>query len=797
MGSCLLLLAGILLWMSNTLEVKAQAPQEVKETNKCLNQKTCGACLAAGPPCGWCSQEGHGSNLRCDIFSNLVGSGCDQKHIFNPSTTIDYTTNLPPRNAVKGTEAIQLSPQVVKISLRPNEPFRFNVSFRQAENYPVDLYYVMDLSYSMLDDKAKLAELGELLASKMNNITQNFRLGFGSFVDKKTMPYVSTVPEKLESPCTGCAAPYGFKNQLPLTEDASQFKKKVHDAPISGNLDSPEGGFDAIMQAITCKTDIGWRDQSRKMLLFSTDAGFHYAGDGKLGGIVTPNDGHCHLKSGEYSESLNQDYPSISQLAHKIMATKVNVIFAVTEGQLDVYRNLSVFIEGSTVGKLADDSGNIVDLVKDNYDKISSSIELKTQDDEDIDVKFRTKCLGNELHDGARCEKIGIAQSVTFETTVMVTSCPANPSQWQRTFKIYPVGLAEALTVNLELQCECNCEKPEFEEVNSPKCNASGTYECGSCTCNEGRYGHKCECDGSTLTSTDYDFACKMTNTSKVCEGRGQCLCGKCECQPISSTNSSRRYSGDFCECNNYGCDYSDGELCGGPSRGDCKCGKCICKEGWKSRPNSAACDCAESQKTCMTKHEVPLLCNNKGDCVCGVCVCSKDETYKGATCEECPTCPGECEQKKPCVQCKAYENYNKISKEDCSTNCSHVKVVDELGLNDDQDKNWKICKFRDDDDCDASFEYHFTETTVHAQRTKECPTPVPVLPIVLGVIAGIILIGLLLLLLWKLLVTIHDRREYARFEKERDNARWNLGENPIYKQATSTYKNPTYGNKS
>lgn len=44
-----------------------------------------------------------------------------------------------------------------------DEPFRFNVSFRQAENYPVDLYYVMDLSNSMVDDKDKLAELGELL----------------------------------------------------------------------------------------------------------------------------------------------------------------------------------------------------------------------------------------------------------------------------------------------------------------------------------------------------------------------------------------------------------------------------------------------------------------------------------------------------------------------------------------------------------------------------------------------------------------------------------------------------------
>lgn len=121
------------------------------------------------------------------------------------------------------------------------------------------------------------------------------------------------------------------------------------------------------MQAITCTNDIGWRSQSRKMLLFSTDAGFHYAGDGKLDGMVTPNDCHCHLESGEYSESLNQDQPSISQLAHNITTMKVNVIFAVTEGQLVVYRNLSAFIEGSTVGKLAADSTNIVDLVKDNY----------------------------------------------------------------------------------------------------------------------------------------------------------------------------------------------------------------------------------------------------------------------------------------------------------------------------------------------------------------------------------------------------------------------------------------------
>lgn len=71
-----------------------------------------------------------------------------------------------------------------------------DVTFRQAEDYPVDLYYLMDLSRSMADDKESLSQLGAQLAFEMQKITQNFRLGFGSFVDKVVMPYVSTVPEK-------------------------------------------------------------------------------------------------------------------------------------------------------------------------------------------------------------------------------------------------------------------------------------------------------------------------------------------------------------------------------------------------------------------------------------------------------------------------------------------------------------------------------------------------------------------------------------------------------------------------
>ena len=56
-----------------------------------------------------------------------------------------------------------------------DKPYKFNVTFRQAENYPVDLYYVMDLSFSMGDDKSKLAELGDLLGTLLlSRGTRNF-----------------------------------------------------------------------------------------------------------------------------------------------------------------------------------------------------------------------------------------------------------------------------------------------------------------------------------------------------------------------------------------------------------------------------------------------------------------------------------------------------------------------------------------------------------------------------------------------------------------------------------------------
>lgn len=150
----------------------------------------------------------------------------------------------------------------------------------------------MDLSFSMKDDLENVKNLGTDLMREMQEITSDFRIGeekptslsdrctaqrycnihtrthqnkltkmfsptgFGSFVEKTVMPYISTTPARLINPCTGnqnCTSPFSYKNVLTLTENGNEFNRLVSQQQISGNLDSPEGGFDAIMQVAVCE----------------------------------------------------------------------------------------------------------------------------------------------------------------------------------------------------------------------------------------------------------------------------------------------------------------------------------------------------------------------------------------------------------------------------------------------------------------------------------------------------------------------------------------------------------------
>ncbi|KRY41312.1 Integrin beta pat-3 [Trichinella spiralis] len=744
---------------------------------------TCEHCISQHPSCTWCTMPGFDENnrhSRCDTSERLLYNGCHDEFIENPKTEYYIARDEPLSNAgetEEESEAIQLKPQEILISMRPKDVVSFDVTFRQALDYPVDLYYLMDLSFSMADDKQKLTELGDLLSERMRKITKNFRLGFGSYVDKKVMPFVDARPERASKPCETCVDPYGFKNHMTLTKDTRRFAKEVNESAVSGNLDAPEGGFDAIMQALTCTDKIGWREKSRKMIVFSTDAGFHYAGDGRLGGLVVPNDGNCHLDNdGYYSVSTEFDYPSISQVYQKIRETQANMIFAVTEEQVPLYQRLRGALPeiSASVGKLANDSSNVVELVQEQYDKISQKIVMvdNVNSSQGIQISYATACKGKVMNRTNVCDGIKVGDTITFNLTLEVTQCT---DQREFLIKIGPSGLSEVLLIRLNVLCDCDCSSKQLDSLSraAEYCNYNGDLVCGVCQCHHNRVGRRCECEAPGMSTAALDMMCRKNNDTRapICEGRGDCDCGRCVCYKrefirVSFANATTSTAQDIrrnfaqAMANVFASSVN------------------VILVGWGVPVN------VQSVRT------VALLAMEKFATV----VAFANAAFASVS-PILKTCPTKCIEYKPCVMCQQFKTgpYN----ESMCAQCPFTVIpVDELP---ESNNTGVKCQFVDQaDDCTFYFMYELDEdtnnVTVWVRKEKDCPPPVPVLAIVLGVIAGIVLIGLILLLIWKLLTIIHDRREYAKFEKERLMAKWDTGENPIFHPATTTFKNPAYG---
>lgn len=65
-----------------------------------------------------------------------------------------------------------------------------------------------------------------------------------------------------------------------------------------------QGQTDCLTGFVFPQEKIGWRKEASHLLVFTTDDVPHIALDGKLGGLVQPHDGQCHLnEANEYGAS--------------------------------------------------------------------------------------------------------------------------------------------------------------------------------------------------------------------------------------------------------------------------------------------------------------------------------------------------------------------------------------------------------------------------------------------------------------------------------------------------------------
>ncbi|XP_071229039.1 integrin beta-7-like isoform X4 [Salvelinus alpinus] len=679
---------------------------------RCLSKPTCTECLRS-LGCAWCKQkgflaQGEPNERRCDREEALRKRHCSDGQVLNPQPAIRSRAEEP-----MGT-VVQLEPQNLHLKLRVGMPQSFEVRFRRAEGYPIDLYYLMDLSFSMKDDLENVRNLGLEVVTAMKNITSAVRIGFGSFVDKVVDPYVSTVEAKLANPCKEgykgpCQPAFSFKHVLKLTEDVEEFERKVSKQSISSNLDGPESGFDAIMQVAVC-----------------------------------------------------QDYPSVGHLSQVLSANNIRLIFAVTDQHIQNYEALSEMIPQSVVGLLEDDSSNVVELISEACNNLSSYIVLEHRDvPPGLGVSYSSHCGDDRLAQGqdrGECSDVRINQQVNFTVTVTSSSCLSKTES----FIIKVQGINEELRVTVETLCDCDCQDSEEQ---SSQCHGNGTFHCGICSCDSGYTGQRCECETQPNkdTSLAVEALCSPAQTNStgtpLCSGRGSCVCGQCICWG--------QHRGQHCQCDDISCNRHNNMICGGNGR--CDCGNCECFHNY----TGPACECSTLTDQCQTSNDG--ICSHRGQCECNECHCHPG--FFGSHCTK-PLAP--CDTYRACVACMLHES----AKNMCHHPCGSAKPI---RINGTQSFT---CQ---DDTVRFNVELIINTGDIFVYYTD---TPRGIDPWIINMgkaVVGIVLLGVIVIIIYRLMLEVFYQRERRRFLKDKENIWWEDTQNPLFQEAVTTFTHPMH----
>ncbi|CAD7079228.1 unnamed protein product [Hermetia illucens] len=760
------------------------------DPTSCPSQESCESCLAADFDCAWCTDENYAStDRRCMTKTELLNRNCGSGSILQNVEETSILEDKELQDYTENGETIQIRPQRAKLRLVKGQKSEIEMTYRPARNNPLDLYYLMDLTFSMEDDRKTLVTVGSKLAQTLGSLTENYRLGYGSFSDKPIWPMI--VPNTQDNPCkpagVDCEPAYDFRHHLSFTNDMNKFVREVNESRITGNLDNLEGTLDALMQVIVCDDKIGWSEDARKIVIVATDGLMHFAGDGLLAGLIKKNDRKCHLsETGLYEAALDFDYPSLEEIYRELLRRKISVIFAVTRDNVQTYRQLTdLMADVSSVEILSEDSSNIVELVGEGYKKFVRKVNFVDTSPPFIDVSYKTDCgiAGGKLVPGQSCSNLELGQNVKFSIGFTVKEFPEN-GVYNHIIRIEEVGLSEALEVEVEIQKPCPCERNGgIESRNHELCNAHGSFECGMCYCEEGWIGKSCSCNSQSANQTDLTNQCRPlleASTLKrgaICSDRGECECGQCYC--------FSGYEGQYCECPKCS------NTCNLESA-VCDCGVCLCNPGW----SGPRCDCPTATDSCMSPNDE--LCSGQGECHCGQCKCNSK--FYGTFCE---SSEGSdefknkiCQYFNPCVERLVRER--KDEKVDIMEVCADSnKMPFSYSFVESLQDNERVCiarvQFETGLSCDFPYIYDATKGSkqLYIVWDEEACKPVNYAAWISVSIIATILFGLLLIVIMKLFVMFQEKREFATFKEQIEKNQWEANVSPLYKDPVRSYRMP------
>ncbi|XP_060523275.1 integrin beta-nu-like [Cylas formicarius] len=739
----------------------------------CNEQTNCNECIRIHPCCHWCYDQQNFTGSRCNFIEEL--KQCDGQVEKNVESKLEIETDkdfTAIRKTSDVTRVIQIKPQGFKVVLRKDAPINFTFTYNAAKNYPLELYYLGDLSYSMRTHLETLKNLGDDLGKSLENLTLNYKLAYGSFLDKPALPFFYTDEKNMNNPCMSesqkCERGYLFRHRLNFTKNTGRFFDKVKNSQISANVDDLDGALEAISQILVCNKKFGWTENSRKLIVLSTDSLLHTAGDGLLAGAVKKNDDVCLIDyHGNYMDPLRYDYPSVGQIRRLLKDYKVNLIIAVTKDKIKFYEQMKTHILNDEVyvGELEENSANILKLVNTGFYNFMRQVQFSanTSHAPELDVKFFGNCDGfGHFNQTSACYNVEEETPVTFK--VQITLKEFTSKKVEQIF-IKEKNINEELTVNIEYAgCDCTCENYQARDILN--CGPNGVLSCGSCLCSEGWTGPTCseECSYNVTLCRNIKSANKLT-----CSGAGDCLCGKCECD--------FPHSGKFCE---FYCPVDKrNRICSG--HGTCFEGECTCDAAYSGKD----CSCETGVENCkLTGRD--YICNGHGACECNSCQC--DEGFEGAYCEK---------NKEKNFFCDIYSDYVKEFKENGTSlfRRNNVEVLVE-GLREtsnDGDGECSLVYFPGATRrCRIDYRYVSGQNnSIHLHVTsEECvmTNTATATFFALAAFMGVVLLGLIFIAFKKFQIYRMDQAEYKRFITEKKSV---SEMNPLYKSPVSTFTNP------
>ena len=137
-------------------------------------------------------------------------------------------------------------------SLRPNSHENFQIKVSPPENYPVDIYMIVDNTQSMEPYLKIVKDMSIGLLEFIRNISTTSKFGFGTFVEKETIPFHFDQGNGENFP----GVSHAFENVLPLTSDEVIVTVSVSNISTGANDDQPENILEAILQSMVCTSEI-------------------------------------------------------------------------------------------------------------------------------------------------------------------------------------------------------------------------------------------------------------------------------------------------------------------------------------------------------------------------------------------------------------------------------------------------------------------------------------------------------------------------------------------------------------